>query len=110
MVDVVRRRSVRQNSHIPYLVSLPQCLCWVFYAIITPDRLQLLVTNLIGAALQASYVVIFVRFSEEDGRKTILKRLAGVGLMLVLLVLVSMLAVPKFAFIKVSTPLLYLFL
>ena len=54
-------RRVLSFSPDPYLISSMNCASWVFYAIITPDRLQPLITNLIGVAFNLSYSVVFLK-------------------------------------------------
>ncbi|KAJ8598645.1 hypothetical protein CTAYLR_003095 [Chrysophaeum taylorii] len=62
-VKIARDGKVRGFDHLPYVVSVANCGLWVSYGLITPNRLQPLVTNAVGAVLELAYCVVFVRCS-----------------------------------------------
>ena len=101
IIDIVRHRAIRKNSYIPYIVSFPQCMCWVFYAIVTPNRLQPLVTNIIGSSCFAIYLVIFLWFSRDEQRRKLLMHMTILALAMAVLVIFTVFAIPKMTFIPV---------
>ncbi|KAJ8611430.1 hypothetical protein CTAYLR_009013 [Chrysophaeum taylorii] len=60
---IVAEGSVLNFDHSPYVISLIQCSFWVAYTSMLPGLVEPLVTNALGAALEATYCAIFVRFS-----------------------------------------------
>ena len=75
MILIWRKRDVQQFSEVPYIVSMANCLLWILYSVVTPGRLQPLVTNIGGLCLQMVYCFIFVRCSRGTVGKKIRTRL-----------------------------------
>ena len=70
MRKITNRGYVGDFSPLPYLVSCLQCGLWAIYALpmVTPGKLQPLVTNAVGFGLELFYVLLFVRFSIKTER------------------------------------------
>eukprot|EP00301_Raphidiophrys_heterophryoidea_P019608 c4510_g1_i1.p1 GENE.c4510_g1_i1~~c4510_g1_i1.p1 ORF type:complete len:241 (-),score=38.59 c4510_g1_i1:120-842(-) len=100
MRKIARDKDVRMYSSFTYVVSMFQCALWVTYAIVTPDRLQPLITNLIGATLEAGYVVVFLYYARGEARTRTLKMGLVAVLSFLVIILVVLLAVPHWSFVK----------
>jgi solute carrier family 50 protein (sugar transporter) len=77
---VLRTRSTGQFSDTTYVFTLLNCLLWVAYAQLQGGRLQPLICNALGAALEISYLAVFLRFHTKRDRVLL------IGKMLLLLV------------------------
>lgn len=55
MRHIHSRGSVEKFSPVPYLVGSISTALWIAYAVVTPCKNQLLVTNIVGVLLQVSY-------------------------------------------------------
>ena len=60
MLAILRRRSTEAFSCLPYAAAFLQCSVWVAYALVTPNRLSPLVTNVAGVALESVYLLVFL--------------------------------------------------
>eukprot|EP00164_Ancoracysta_twista_P020777 GFYU01037338.1.p1 GENE.GFYU01037338.1~~GFYU01037338.1.p1 ORF type:complete len:249 (-),score=50.26 GFYU01037338.1:60-806(-) len=72
---IVMDKDTHLYSVVPYLSTLNNCVVWVLYALVTPDRLQPLICNVVGVALQSIYIVLFGMYTRD--RKLFLKQLAA---------------------------------
>eukprot|EP00301_Raphidiophrys_heterophryoidea_P010613 c1579_g1_i1.p1 GENE.c1579_g1_i1~~c1579_g1_i1.p1 ORF type:complete len:252 (-),score=61.28 c1579_g1_i1:121-876(-) len=102
--NIVLWKDVKKFSCFPWVVSLFQCSLWVVYAIITPDRLQPLVTNLIGVLLEGVYVALYFMNAKGEAKRHTTIMLAVVGALFVLIVTVVLLAVPHWTWVKPLDP------
>jgi len=94
MKSIIRAGAVGDFSPLPYLISMLQCSLWAVYALpaITPCKTQPLVTNTVGAVLEAGYVVVFIRYSHE--RRAMIMRTGGVVAAVVAVTAFAVLAAP----------------
>jgi hypothetical protein len=99
---IINRKSILEFSATPYIISLIQCALWVAYAIVTPDRLQPLITNLIGVAMQTTYVILFLTYSTGTERVVIVRHLIAALLFYFAVILLGVLVAPELHFIKVG--------
>lgn len=81
---IVKKRDVEDYSSVPYSMSALQCALWVLYAVITPNRLQPLITNIIGVTLQLAYLIIYFVYSRKRAKQH-KELLLGVGISMVML-------------------------
>ena len=66
---IIRKRDVAGFDHKPYVCAVANCAVWLAYAAVTPQRLQTLVTNVVGITLELAYCAIFARFEgKAEGR------------------------------------------
>jgi len=77
MREIGRRGHVGDFSALPYLISTMQCGLWTVYALpmVTPCKIQPLVTNAVGCCLEFCYVCVFIRFTGAAARRSLLLRL-----------------------------------
>lgn len=64
---VLKEKSVSHFDHLPYVVSVANCLLWVSYGVVTPNRLQPLVTNAVGGVLELAYCAIYITYTKKSG-------------------------------------------
>lgn len=58
---IAKEGSVGDFDHVPYVTAWMNCALWTSYAVITPGRLQPLVTNAAGCLFQTCYLGVFLR-------------------------------------------------
>ncbi|PKA49757.1 Bidirectional sugar transporter SWEET6a [Apostasia shenzhenica] len=77
-----KRKSVENFSPIPYVVTLLNCMLWVFYGlpVVHPHSLLVVTINGTGIVLEAIYISIFLVFSPNNKRMMVVKYL-GVELL-----------------------------
>lgn len=92
---IIKERSVSGFDSTPYLVSALNCILWVSYGIVTPNRFALLVNNAVGFAISSTWSTIFTIFSPPKLRKTVLLKIFGVLATWAALFLADLFAVPK---------------
>jgi len=95
-----RAHRVFQFSPDPYIINCMNCASWCLYAIITPDRIQPLITNGIGLLMNVTYVVLFLKNINTDGgdhknlSQRTLTKILYLFISLALLVVVVLIGVP----------------
>ncbi|WOK91367.1 hypothetical protein Cni_G00058 [Canna indica] len=69
-----RSRSVEQFSAAPYLATLVNCMLWLLYGLpmVHPHSTWILTVNGAGLVIELIYVLIFLGFSEGEGRLRVL--------------------------------------
>lgn len=66
--NIVREGAVRNFDALPYLLALLQCLLWVSYAVITPNRLPSLLTNLCGAGFELIWCMLYFVYTSDRAK------------------------------------------
>ncbi|KAH7425136.1 hypothetical protein KP509_11G041200 [Ceratopteris richardii] len=94
-VKVIKWRSTREFSGVPYVVMLLNSTLWVFYGIPAAVSNNILVstTNGIGTVLEIVYIIIFLIFSDYRERRKIVLLLSAVPIIFTAVVLCNMLFV-----------------
>eukprot|EP00301_Raphidiophrys_heterophryoidea_P027301 c9592_g1_i1.p1 GENE.c9592_g1_i1~~c9592_g1_i1.p1 ORF type:complete len:278 (+),score=68.91 c9592_g1_i1:378-1211(+) len=87
-----------------YLVAVLNCAVWFTYAYITPDRFQLMVTNLIGLIIESVYILLYLWYSKGEKRRYLLKQLAIFGSVFVCIILVAEFGAPHFKPLQKQNP------
>mmetsp|Transcript_12774 Transcript_12774/g.36661 ORF Transcript_12774/g.36661 Transcript_12774/m.36661 type:complete len:245 (+) Transcript_12774:113-847(+) len=62
---IVRCKSVGTYDAMPYLMTLLQCILWLSYSMITPDRSLVFITNVLGASLELLWCLLYLRYSDQ---------------------------------------------
>ena len=65
---IVKEKSVADFDHVPYVIAWMNCALWTSYAVLTPGRLEPLVTNAAGGVLQMCWIATFLRFAAPEPR------------------------------------------
>lgn len=76
MKRVHATRATREFDDTVYVTTMAQCSLWVIYAMVTPGRLQPLVTNICGTVAAISYVGVFFWYHEKRKRWLLLGKLS----------------------------------
>mmetsp|Transcript_18965 Transcript_18965/g.40747 ORF Transcript_18965/g.40747 Transcript_18965/m.40747 type:complete len:250 (+) Transcript_18965:146-895(+) len=66
-MKIRKERTTGTFAFLPYGAGMLNAASWVSYSIVTPERYQTAVTNLVGAALMLVWLVMFVKYSSNRG-------------------------------------------
>jgi solute carrier family 50 protein (sugar transporter) len=93
--QIVKAKSTGQFSPVPNIIGVFNCSLWVYYSAVTmagstENLMPNLLVNVIGASLFASYVVVFMLYSDSRGRivAQLLLTVASFGVLVMLFELV----------------------
>ncbi|KAG8638005.1 bidirectional sugar transporter SWEET6a isoform X2 [Manihot esculenta] len=89
-----KRKDVEEFQYIPYLVTVMNCLFWVFYGlpIVKPDSILVVTINGIGLVMELIYLAIFCLYDKgKKGRVQVASWLAVEVVFLAGLVLATLL-------------------
>ncbi|GFQ02373.1 bidirectional sugar transporter sweet1 [Phtheirospermum japonicum] len=91
---IVKKRSTEQFSGIPYVMTLLNCLISSWYGLpfVSPNNLLLSTINVTGAAVQSTFVMIFLIFAQRKEKGNILLLLTIVLAFFATVVFVSLFA------------------
>lgn len=64
--QVVKKKSTENYEGFPYITTLLSTSLWTFYGILKPGGLLVMTVNGAGAALQLSYVILFLIYAPKD--------------------------------------------
>jgi len=93
MLKIRRRGAVEEYSATPYMVAALQCGTWTTYAIVTPCKIQPLVTNSVGLVLELCYIVWFIFYAGASTRRVLLQT-SGYALVFIVLAGFGVVAAP----------------
>ena len=82
MKYVVKVGSVMQFSPDPYIMNAINCVVWVMWASVTPDRMAPLITNAIGTGVNVVYLFIFFWWGDTSSRSLFLKKIFAATLLI----------------------------
>ncbi|GAB4836632.1 hypothetical protein Ancab_001545 [Ancistrocladus abbreviatus] len=87
-IGIYKKKSVEQFKPDPYLATIMNCILWVFYGLpfVHPNSTLVVTTNAIGLAIELTYIVIFLLYSDKKGR---LKVVAWIAVEIVFLAIVA---------------------
>ncbi|XP_062074619.1 bidirectional sugar transporter SWEET4-like [Humulus lupulus] len=73
-VQIWKKKSVEQYSAVPYLATLVNCMVWTLYGLpfINPGSILVVTINGSGMAIECTYIVIFLIFSDKKKRIRVL--------------------------------------
>ncbi|ESW33377.1 hypothetical protein PHAVU_001G064300 [Phaseolus vulgaris] len=91
---VITNKSTEKFSGVPYPMTLLNCLLSAWYGLpfVSPDNILVSIINGIGAAIEVTYVFIFVLFAPKKEKAKILGLFSFVVAVFSAVVLVSLLA------------------
>lgn len=95
---IVREQRVGHFDSLPYLVSLLQCLLWLSYCMVTPAKIELLISCSTGICVQCLWCILFLRYSFQSGRAAISFRLAFILVAWIAATVLDILLVPHLKF------------
>ncbi|KAK4768098.1 hypothetical protein SAY87_003239 [Trapa incisa] len=92
-IYICKTKSVQAFKPDPYVVTVLNCMMWVFYGLpfVHPDSILVVTINSIGLAMELVYVCIFFIFSTWPARKKICIILLAEVIFLAAVVLITML-------------------
>ncbi|WCJ26545.1 Bidirectional sugar transporter SWEET4 [Euphorbia peplus] len=78
-IDIWKKKSVKQYSATPYLATLLNCLVLILYGMpmVHPKNMLIVTINGIGLAIELSYVILFIVFSDKKTRMKVMLILFG---------------------------------
>eukprot|EP00301_Raphidiophrys_heterophryoidea_P021720 c6064_g1_i2.p1 GENE.c6064_g1_i2~~c6064_g1_i2.p1 ORF type:complete len:255 (-),score=36.11 c6064_g1_i2:204-968(-) len=101
---IIKNKDVQKYSPTVYSFSLLNCALWLVYAIITPNRMQLMITNVVGIALQIAFISIFFFYAKPLGRKVLSKQIAVAVLFFVCSLATTIWLAPRLTFLQKQSP------
>ncbi|KAI3846610.1 hypothetical protein MKX03_029478 [Papaver bracteatum] len=92
--SIYKKGAVEGFSSSPYIVTIFNCLLWVYYGAIHPDSLLVITINGAGLVIEFMYVVFYFYYAKKNQRKwVIIKSLIGIVIFSLVVFLCSF--VPK---------------
>ncbi|XP_026378366.1 bidirectional sugar transporter SWEET7-like [Papaver somniferum] len=67
--SIYKKGEVKEYSPLPYIVTLLNCLLWVYYGKVHPNSLLVIIINAIGIVIQFSYVVFYFIYANKKQRR-----------------------------------------
>ncbi|KAF7042676.1 hypothetical protein CFC21_052208 [Triticum aestivum] len=77
---VVRNKSTEEFRWLPYVTTLLCTSLWAFYGLLKPGGLLIITVNAAGAALQATYVALYLAYAPRDTKVKMAKVVVGVNI------------------------------
>ncbi|KAF7049024.1 hypothetical protein CFC21_057640 [Triticum aestivum] len=77
---VVRNKSTEEFRWLPYVTTLLYTSLWAFYGFLKPGGLLLITVNAAGAALQVTYVALYLAYAPRDTKVKMAKVVVGVNI------------------------------
>ncbi|XP_022989551.1 bidirectional sugar transporter SWEET5-like [Cucurbita maxima] len=70
---IYKSKSVEEFKPDPYLATVLNCMCWVFYGMpfVHPDSTLIITINGIGLFIELFYLAIFCLYADSKGRKKV---------------------------------------
>ncbi|KAL3678654.1 hypothetical protein R1sor_021610 [Riccia sorocarpa] len=92
---ILRRKSTGDYSSTPYLCALLNCALWLLYGMpfVTRNGLLIMTINGVGAALEISYLTIYMRYAPRSAKIRTAQIGSSIALFYLLVVLVVAFAV-----------------
>ncbi|XP_058752119.1 bidirectional sugar transporter SWEET5-like [Vicia villosa] len=91
---IIKKKSVEEFKSDPYLATLLNCACWVFYGMpfVHPNSTLVVTINSVGFVFEIGYITIFYIYATNKGRKKIRIVLLIEIIFFVVVVLITMFA------------------
>nr|CAB3495990.1 unnamed protein product [Digitaria exilis] len=90
---IVRNKSTEDFRWLPYATTLLSTSLWTFYGLLKPGGLLIVTVNGAGAALEATYVTLFLIYAPKETKAKIVKLVLAVNVgFLAAVVLVTLVA------------------
>nr|WNV59955.1 SWEET4 protein [Betula platyphylla] len=93
---IYKKKAVEDFSPVPYIVTVLNCMCWIFYGMpfVHPDSTLVVTINSVGLLLELIYLAIFFTYAAKlkNGRKKVLIGLASEVVFVIIIVVITMLA------------------
>lgn len=90
---IVKKRSTEDFKWLPYATTLLSTSLWTFYGLLKPGGLLVVTVNGAGAALQATYVTLFLVYAPRETKAKVVKVVLAMNIgFLAAVVVVTLLA------------------
>eukprot|EP00301_Raphidiophrys_heterophryoidea_P014838 c2330_g1_i1.p1 GENE.c2330_g1_i1~~c2330_g1_i1.p1 ORF type:complete len:311 (+),score=48.87 c2330_g1_i1:70-933(+) len=101
---IIGSKDVQKYSPTTYVAGILNCGLWLTYSIITPDRFQPMLTNMMGGTLEIIYIVLFFYFAKASGKRDLLKQIVLAGTLYTISIAATIWLAPSLTFLQQQNP------
>jgi solute carrier family 50 (sugar transporter) len=92
--QVIKHKSTLDFSQLPYLAQIVESSFWTLWSLTVPNRLEMLINNVIGVGFMSIYVIIFLYFINQEKKRKAYQHV-GTALILISIGVIVMFSVQK---------------